>query len=91
MMQFFLSNFNNATKSLAKGSFFTGMLLIGFGTLVFVLRDLFAMLAATVFFIAGFSAIWYSTKLFLASRKNRDMNSTENAYRKNVTIHHEES
>ena len=91
MMQFFLSNFNNTTKSLAKGSFFTGLFLIGFGMLIFVLKDIFAFLAAAIFFIGGFSAIGYSVRLFMASRKHRDTNSGEKAYRKNVTIHHEES
>ena len=39
---FFQGNpFQQATRGLAKGSLVMGLLLIGFGMLVFVLRDLF--------------------------------------------------
>ena len=87
MFKFFMQDgLSQATKGIAKGSFFLGLLLIGFGMLVFVLRDLFALLAAGLFFIAGFSAICYGGKLFWAARKfNR--RSGETAYRENVQIH----
>jgi hypothetical protein len=79
---------SQATKGLAKGSFFFGLALIGFGMLVFVLRDIFAIIAAGIFFLAGFSAICYACKLFWAVRKfNRSPGSSENAYRENVQIH----
>ena len=89
MFKFFMQDgLSQATKGIAKGSFFLGLLLIGFGMLVFVLRDLFALLAAGLFFIAGFSAICYGGKLFWAARKfNRTSGSGENAYRENVQIH----
>ena len=92
MFRFFLSNMMpQAAKSMAKGSFITGLLLIGFGMLVFILRDLFALLAAGLFFLAGFSAIIYAIKLFWMTRKmNRHMPKDHDAYRKNVNIHIEE-
>lgn len=77
--------YSQATKGLAKGAFFTGLLLIGFGMLVFILRDLFAFLAAAVFFLAGFSAIGYAIRLFLAQHK---MNKSNSVYRENVEIHY---
>lgn len=43
VFRFFLSEqASQATKGLAKGSLVLGLLLIGFGMLVFVLRDIFA-------------------------------------------------
>ena len=76
---------------MAKGSLLIGLFLIGFGMLVFILRDIFALLAATVFFLAGFSAIGYAIKLFIAiHRTNKNHSHPQNAYRKNVQIHIED-
>ena len=93
MFRFFFSQdpFSQATKGLTKGSLITGLLLIGFGMLVFILRDIFAFLAAAIFFMAGFSAIGYSIKLYLAMRKlSGPGHKGESAYRENVRIHVEE-
>ena len=93
MLRFFFSQgpFSEAGKGLAKGSLITGLFLIGFGMLVFILRDIFAFLAAAIFFMAGFSAIGYAIRLYLAMRKLRGPGQKrENAYRENVQIHVEE-
>ena len=85
---FFQGNpMREATKGMAKGALFTGLFLIGFGMLVFILRDIFAFLAAAIFFMAGFSAIGYAIRLFILQHKMKD---TDDAYRKNVQIHYEE-
>ena len=76
-----------ATRGLAKGSFIFGLLLIGFGMLVFILRDLFAFLAAAVFFMAGFSAIGYAIRMFLLQHK---MRKSGQMYRDNVEIHYDD-
>ena len=75
---------SDAAKGLAKGAFVVGLLLIGFGLLVFILRDLFAFIAAAVFFIAGFSAIGYSVRLFILRHK---IKKSDDLYRENVDIH----
>ena len=76
---------------MAKGSFVLGLLLIGFGALVFILRDLFAFLAAAIFFLAGFSAISYSIKLLITMHKmKKNISNPHNAYRENVQIHIED-
>ena len=93
MFHFFFSQdpFSQATKGLAKGSLVAGLFLIGFGMLVFILRDIFAFLAAAIFFMAGFSAIGYAIRLYLAMRKLRGPEQKgEEAYRENVQIHVEE-
>lgn len=78
---------SDVAKGLAKGSLFVGLLLIGFGLLVFILRDLFAFLAAAVFFVAGFSAIGYAIRLFVLQHK---MKKSDTEYRKNVEIHYDD-
>jgi hypothetical protein len=86
MLRFFFQGdpFREAGKSIAKGSLLLGLFLIGFGMLVFILRDIFAFLAAAVFFMAGFSAIGYAIRIFWASRRRT---KPEDAYRDNVQIH----
>ena len=82
---------SKATRGLAAGIFIVGMLLVGFGVLIIALPELFAMLAAMVFFIAGLSCIGYTVRLFCAFRKmDTDLSDNEEAYRENVTIHMEE-
>ena len=90
MFRFFFSQdtASQVTKGMAKGSLITGLFLIGFGMLVFVLRDLFAFLAAAIFFMAGFSAIGYAIRLFMLSHKSK---GGESAYRENVRIHDNDS
>ncbi len=86
MFRFFYQGdpMREAGKTLAKGALVLGLFLIGFGMLVFVLRDLFAFVAAAVFFMAGFSAIGYAIRIFWSTRR---MNQSENGYRDNVQIH----
>ena len=79
--------FQQATAGMARGTLVIGLLLIGFGMLVFILRDLFAFLAAALFFMAGFSAIGYAIKLFLIQHK---MKKSDNVYREGVEIHFNE-
>lgn len=71
MFRFFLQNdpLRRATRSMAKGSFFGGLILIGLGLLVWVLKEIFAIIAMIIFFMAGFSAIGYSIKLFIVQHQ----------------------
>jgi hypothetical protein len=86
MFQFFFSRpvEQQVGRTLVRSSLFGGLLLIGFGMLVFILRDLFAFLAAAVFFIAGFSAIGYAIRTWIMLLK---MKRSSNDGRENVTIH----
>lgn len=89
MFRFFFSQpvNNQISSTLIRGSILGGLLLIGFGLLVFVLRDLFAFLAAAIFFLAGFSAIGYGIRTWIIMYK---LSKTDKAYRNNVTIHRED-
>jgi hypothetical protein len=90
MFRFFFSRpvEQQVGRTLVTGSLFGGLFLIGFGMLVFILRDVFAFLAAAVFFIAGFSAIGYAIRTWIVLYK---MKRLDNAGRRNVTIHTDDS
>jgi hypothetical protein len=75
-------------RTLVTGSLFGGLFLIGFGMLVFILRDIFAFLAAAIFFMAGFSAIGYAIRTWILLYK---MKRSDNNGRENVTIHIDDS
>jgi len=52
-LRFYTNMMSQASRSVASGILVVGLLLIGFGTLIIALPELFAFLAAAVFFIAG--------------------------------------
>lgn len=89
--RFYTNAISRASRKLAAGIFVAGLLLIGFGLLVYVLRELFAILAAVIFFAAGFGCTITATKIFLAQRKLNKINRDDSgAYRENVQIRIEE-
>jgi len=66
-------------------------LLIGFGVIILALPQIFAFLAAAVFFIAGVGCGITAIKIFLAQKELDKINSDDSeAYRKNVQIHIED-
>ena len=79
--------FRQATQGLAKGSLITGLFLIGLGMLVWVLKAIIALVLMILFFMAGFSAIGYSIRLFILQWK---MRKDKSAYREGVEVHFEE-
>lgn len=80
-----------ATASAAGTVFIVGMMLIGFAFLVFVLKDLFALLAAMIFIMAGVCTIGFAIKLFIASRRFGRTANSQADYRENVRIHHRDT
>ena len=89
--RFYTNAISQASKNVAAGIFITGLLLIGFGFLIYVLKEIFAILAAIVFSVAGTGCMITAVKIFLAQRKLNKLNSGDSeAYRKNVHIHIEE-
>ena len=89
--RFYTNAISQASRNFAAGLFITGLLLVGFGFLVYILRDLFAVLASIVFFVAGVGCGITAVKIFWAQHKMDKMNSDEPpGYRKNVQIHVEE-
>ena len=89
VFRFYSSQLSQATKSIAGWIFVLGLMIIGFGMLVLLLRDIFIFVAAGLFFVAGFGVMSYAVRLFFAAcRMGKDLNvDSRNAYRENVKIH----
>ena len=87
--RFYSNAVSQASRNFAAGLFIVGLLLIGFGFLVYILRDLFAVLFAAVFCIAGVGCGITALKIFLFQRRLDKVDSNE-PYRQNVRIHIEE-
>lgn len=85
--QFYSNVISQASRRLAGGIFATGLMLIGFGLLIYIMPKFFATLAAIVFFIAGIGTCITALKIFVAQRRiNREINNESDDYRKNVRI-----
>ena len=80
---------SQASRRIAATIFIVGLLLIGFGVIILALPEIFAFLAAAVFFIAGCGVT--AVKIFWVQRKFANLNRDESQdYRQNVQIHSEE-
>jgi len=91
--RFYTNAISQASRNFAAGLFIIGMLLVGFGFLIYVLRELFAILFAILFCVAGLGCGTTAVKIFWAQRKFEKMDSDDGTmdYRRNVQIHSEES
>lgn len=88
MFRFYSNTLSQATKGVAAFIFIIGLLLIGFGVVIIAFPEIFAFLAAMIFFIAGLGCAGTALKIFLASRRMRGNDSApSNEYRDNVRIH----
>ena len=85
--QFYSNIISQTSRKIAGGIFTTGLLLIGFGLLIYLYPKFFATLAAMVFFAAGLGTCITAIKIFAAQhRLNKEMNKESNEYRENVRI-----
>ena len=86
--RFYTNVLSQASRSVASGIMVVGLLLIGFGVVIIALPQLFAYLAAMVFFVAGLGCAVTAIKIFWAGRRIDRVNADDlNVYRKNVRIH----
>ena len=91
VLRFYSNALSQASRSVAAGIMIVGLLLIGFGVLIAALPELFAYLAAFMFFIAGVGCGITAIKIFWAQRQLDKMTHDDSqAYRKNVRIHTED-
>ena len=89
--RFYTNAISQASRTAASVIFTIGLLLIGFGVVILALPEIFAFLAAAVFFIAGLGCAITAIKIFLAQRKLDKMTNDDSVgYRKNVQIHSEQ-
>jgi hypothetical protein len=86
--RFYTNVLSQASRSVASGIMVVGLLLIGFGVVIIALPQLFAYLAAMVFFVAGLGCAVTAIKIFWAGRRIDRVNADDlDVYRKNVRIH----
>jgi len=89
--RFYSNMLSQTSRTLAASVLMVGLLLIGFGMLIMAMPELFAFLAAAVFFIAGAGCALTAIKILWAQhRLNKHMSSDDGAYRENVVIHRDE-
>ena len=87
-LRFYTNVISQASRNFAAGLFIVGLLLIGFGFLVYILRELFAILAAIVFFVAGVGCAITAVKIFWTLHKlDKTAPDDSEPYRENVHIH----
>ena len=81
---------SRASRGIAATIFIVGLLLIGFGVIIIALPEIFAFLAAAIFFIAGIGCAVTAVKMLIAQRRIDKLGSDEpSIYRKNVRLHSE--
>ena len=89
--RFYTNAVSQASRNFAAGLFIVGLLLIGFGFLVYILRDLFAILASIVFFTTGIGCGITAVKILWAQRKlDKAASDDSHPYRENVRLHIED-
>ena len=89
--QFYSNIISQASRKIASGIFTTGLMLIGFGLLIYLYPKFFATLAAMVFFAVGLGTCITALKIFIAQRQiDKGTNNESDEYRKNVRIRIEE-
>lgn len=83
--------FSQASRAASSWLFSAGLGLIGFGLLIYLLPELFATIAAVLFFIGGMGLITAAIKIFLAQRRFSKMGQdNQDDGRENVSIHRDE-
>jgi hypothetical protein len=87
----YTNTLSRASRAFAAGIFIVGLLLIGFGLVIYLLPDFFATLAAIVFFVTGIGCGITAVKIFVAQSKlDRLSRNDMDDGRKNVQIHIED-
>ena len=91
MFRFYTSAISQASRKVASGIFIVGLVLVGFGVIILALPEIFAFLAAAVFFIFGIGCGVTAVKIFLVQRKLGKFDPDNSpGHRENVHIHIEE-
>lgn len=78
--RFYTDVMSRATRGVATAIFVAGLVLIGFGFLIYLLPRLFATLAAVVFFVVGAGCLTTGIKIFWAQRKIDKITSDDSGY-----------
>jgi Na+-transporting methylmalonyl-CoA/oxaloacetate decarboxylase gamma subunit len=88
VLRYYTNAISSASRGFAKWLFVVALLLIGFGVLILTFPEVFAFLAALVFFITGLGVAGTAVKIYLAQRRFDKMTRPDSQdYRQNVKIH----
>ena len=88
VFRYYTNAVSQASRRVASAIMVVGLLLIGFGVLIIALPELFAFLAAAVFFMAGAGCGLTAFKIYWAQRQVDRMDANQpQVYRQNVRIH----
>lgn len=74
IFNFHSNSLNQFSKGYAKVLFVIGLLLIGFGTLVWILKEVLAVVAAAIFIIVGISCCFNAIKIYIRNLKEKNAN-----------------
>jgi len=92
--RFHIRAVSQLSKTVAAAIFITGLGLIGFGFMIYLLPELFATLAAIVFFFAGGCCTITAIKVLFTHRRLYKTDSDSSpTHRKNIqsyTLHHDD-
>jgi len=88
--RYYTNAVSQASRKVTSGIFIVGLVLIGFGAVILALPEIFAFLAAVIFFIAGLGCAVTAVKIFWTMRKINKISPDEN-HRENVQIRIEEN
>jgi len=78
LFNFYSNSFNQLSKGYAKGLFVVGLLLIGFGTLVWILKEVLAVIAAAIFIVVGLVCCFSAIRIFIGTIKTNKDNDGRN-------------
>ncbi len=89
--RFYTNTISQASRGITTGILVTGLALIGFGFMIYLLPRFFATLAAIVFFVVGVGCVTTAVRIFLMQRRVDKFDSDDSqGYRENVRIHTED-
>lgn len=85
IFRYYTNALSQASRAVASAVLVVGMLLIGFGVLIAALPELFAYLAAALFFVAGIGCGLTALKIFWAQHQV-DRTQEQGPLRHNVRV-----
>jgi len=89
--RFYTNMISQASRTVAASLAILGLMLVGFGVIIAAFPEVFAYLAAAVFFVAGVGCAVTAFKIFWTQRRlDKAASDDFHPYRENVHIHIED-
>ncbi|MCD4830452.1 MAG: hypothetical protein K8R02_01435 [Anaerohalosphaeraceae bacterium] len=84
--KYYNNSLNQMSRGFAKGLFVIGLLLAGFGVLVYILKEVLAVIAAAIFMVVGFFCCVNAIRIYILSRKLNNASDPNDDHRENVRV-----